>query len=192
MPTSATWTDHFNRNMTELGIPTPEGLFDSLTTAIATIGTLEELVRTFGPRVTINELIRAGTLSDKLLVAGGMTASAYIGAAIGSAFVATVRTLTGGLGIEDMWIAIEQWPDSWPDLDLDGYWFNVPVLAPSPAATNALQVTQIELNSSVPIIPPGDPEEHLMQALQFDAEQLDVIVVGQRSDLTSEGPLLLV
>ena len=92
---------YFNENMQSLGLPTPTSLFSTLASSIATASAITGAVEKFGTRVTIGELIGAGILTEKLAVAGALTASFYVGAVIGSIAVATGRVLADGLSIAD-------------------------------------------------------------------------------------------
>jgi hypothetical protein len=74
--------------MSSLGLPVPQSLFADATTAVATIKSIQGAIA-IGGDVTIAELIGAGTLSEALAVAAGVTASFYVGALIGAAAYAT-------------------------------------------------------------------------------------------------------
>ena len=78
----------FKQNMEAIGLTAPMNLFSSQTSALQTIGQLAGLVKTFGMKVTIRELIGAGDLTDKLAFAGALYASYYLGGTIGSLMVA--------------------------------------------------------------------------------------------------------
>jgi hypothetical protein len=93
---------YFQQNMEAMGLPVPESLFTSFTTAIASTTTLVEALKKFGPRVTVLELIHAGFLTEKLKVIGAMTASFYVGAVIGSLFIAAQKQITGGKDLIDV------------------------------------------------------------------------------------------
>lgn len=92
---------YFRKNMEAMGLPAPATLFGSLQTATGTVSTIVGVVGRFGTRVTVGELIGAGTLGEGLLVASGVLASFYAGACVGSLAVATGQKLSGGLTIAD-------------------------------------------------------------------------------------------
>jgi hypothetical protein len=83
----------FKQNMEAIGLPVPTGLFATQQQAAATIGQLLGLVKTFGMKVTVRELIGAGNLTDFLGVAAAYSAAYYAGGAIGSLIVAIDRTI---------------------------------------------------------------------------------------------------
>lgn len=83
----------FKQNMEAIGLTVPTGLFATQQQAASTIGQLLGLVKTFGMKVTIRELIGAGTLTDFLGAAAAYSAAFYVGGAIGSLIVATDKTL---------------------------------------------------------------------------------------------------
>lgn len=85
---SKTWFEYFEESMSSLGLPVPQSLFADATTAVATIKSIQGAIAVGGD-VTIAELIGAGTLSEALAVAAGVTASFYVGACIGAAAYAT-------------------------------------------------------------------------------------------------------
>jgi len=78
----------FKDNMAAIGLTAPPNLFSSQVSALQTIGQLAGLIKTFGMRVTVGELIGAGDLTDKLAFAGALYASYYLGGTIGSLMVA--------------------------------------------------------------------------------------------------------
>ena len=69
--------------MSDMGLPAPESLFGTFTTAVATIAAIYKGIETYGTAVTIAELIGAGVLADALIVAGALSASFYAGACVG-------------------------------------------------------------------------------------------------------------
>lgn len=104
--------DYFKANMNAMGLPCPDSLFADLTTALATIKSIQAAI-TVGGNVTIAELIGAGTLSEGLAVAGGVAASFYLGACIGSLAVATGYSLADLLSCaDDNGIDRQGWSDS--------------------------------------------------------------------------------
>jgi hypothetical protein len=83
----------FKQNMEAIGLPVPTGLFATQQQAAATISQLAGVVKTMGMKVTIRELIGAGTLTEQLAVAAAYSAADYTGGTIGSLLVATDNTL---------------------------------------------------------------------------------------------------
>lgn len=83
----------FKQNMEAIGLTVPTSLFATQQQAASTIGQLLALVKTFGMKVTIRELIGAGSLTDFLAAAGAYSAAFYVGGAIGSLIVATDKTV---------------------------------------------------------------------------------------------------
>jgi hypothetical protein len=94
--------DYFRENMESLGLPAPQSLFGSVSTAIATSTTILTQVEKFGRKVTIREIIGAGTQLEKLAVIGACSAAYYAGAVIGSIAVALGRTLGNGTSLSDV------------------------------------------------------------------------------------------
>jgi hypothetical protein len=86
--------DHFADCMGTMGVPAPTSLFTSATAVTATIAAIEKAVTTFGTEVTIGELIGAGLLSEVLLAAGAVTASAYAGICAGCLMTASLESVT--------------------------------------------------------------------------------------------------
>lgn len=84
---------HFKNNMEGLGLPAPENLFGSISTATATAATILTQIDKFGRAVTLSEIIGAGTALEKLGVIGALLASFYAGAVIGSLAVASARRI---------------------------------------------------------------------------------------------------
>jgi len=86
--------DCFGRNMNALGLPAPSSIFGTIGVATATIREIAKTVATYGTKVTIGEIIGAGVvegavaagLGEVLGAIGGLTASFYLGACIGSFF----------------------------------------------------------------------------------------------------------
>jgi hypothetical protein len=75
--------------MSALGLPAPNSLFSSLTTALANLGAMLNAFKSVGPTATVAEMIGATVLKEKLDVIGVMAASYYVGAVVGSLIVAT-------------------------------------------------------------------------------------------------------
>jgi hypothetical protein len=89
-----TWGDHFADCMGTMGVPAPTSFFTSATAVTATVAAIEKAVTTFGTEVTIGELIGAGLLSEVLLAAGAVTASAYAGICVGCLGTASLESIT--------------------------------------------------------------------------------------------------
>jgi hypothetical protein len=98
---------YFKENMDSLGLATPESLFSNSQSAIATASTLLALIDKFGKKVTVAEMIGAGTKMEKLTVLGAVNASYYVGAVVGSIAVATGRTLAGGMSLSDVLLSAQ-------------------------------------------------------------------------------------
>lgn len=93
---------YFKENMDALGLPAPESLFGSVQSAVGTAAVILGFVDKFGTKVTVREMIGAGTRLEALGVAGACAAAFYVGAVIGSLAVATGRTLSGGTSLADV------------------------------------------------------------------------------------------
>ena len=86
----------FAANMTALGLPVPGSLFSTQQQVVSTIAQITGTIKTFGAKVTIGELIGAGTISEALAVASAFYASWSVGGLIGSLMVAADARLTCG------------------------------------------------------------------------------------------------
>ena len=93
---------YFKENMESMGLPAPQTLFSSVTSAVATATTLLSQIDKFGRHVTIGELLRAGTKLEQLAIVGACSAAFYVGAVIGSIAVATGRVLGNGATMTDV------------------------------------------------------------------------------------------
>jgi hypothetical protein len=101
---------YFKENMEALGlVPPPKSLFGTQQLAISTISTMIGCIDKFGTKVTVVELIGAGTKLEKMAVVGAVGASFYAGAAIGSLAVAAGRTLSGGTSLADVLYEASRW-----------------------------------------------------------------------------------
>ena len=98
----ATWSDYWKENKRALGFPVPDTWHSTETTVLTTVSAIVGAIEKFGSRVTLAELIRAGYMTERLAVLGACSASAFAGAAIGSAEVATGRYLSAGTSIADV------------------------------------------------------------------------------------------
>lgn len=92
---------YFKENMESVGLPAPHTLFATLASALATATTILTQIDKFGKKVTIGELIRAGTHLEQLAIVGAYSAAFYVGAVIGSIAVATGRVLGNGTSLAD-------------------------------------------------------------------------------------------
>lgn len=93
---------YFKENMEDLGLPAPETLFGSVQSTVGTITVILGFVDKFGPKVTVGELIGAGTKLEKLGVIAACSAAFYAGAVIGSLAVAAGRCLGNGTSMADV------------------------------------------------------------------------------------------
>jgi len=93
---------YFKQNMETMGLPAPETLFGNLQTTLASVSTLAGFVDKFGPRVTVGEMIGAGSKLEALGTIAACSAAFYVGAVIGSIAVATGRCIAGGVTMADV------------------------------------------------------------------------------------------
>jgi hypothetical protein len=93
---------YFKENMDSLGLDCPETLFATNGAAIQTAATILAVIQQHGSKVTVAELIGAGTGLEKLIYLGALRASFYAGAVVGSIAVATGRSLAGGISLSDV------------------------------------------------------------------------------------------
>jgi hypothetical protein len=100
---------YFKENMDALNLPAPESLYGSVVTAQASISSMLAYVDKYGTRVTVLEMIGAGTNLERLATVGAMQGAGYIGAVIGSLAVATGRTLAGGTSLSDVLFEASRW-----------------------------------------------------------------------------------
>lgn len=70
---------YFKENMQALGLCAPDSLFGSQQAAVGTISTILTFTDKFGPKVTIRELIGAGTKLERLGAMGAVCAAFYAG-----------------------------------------------------------------------------------------------------------------
>lgn len=101
-PKQPNWFSYFKENMSDMGLDVPSSWFGKGAKVTAYIAALVALVEKFGSRVTVTEVVKAGTKGEGLLVVGAGYASWYLGAAVGSAAVATGRTAACGTRISDV------------------------------------------------------------------------------------------
>lgn len=101
---SKTFYEVFSSNMKILGLPVPETMFGTVTTALGTIGTIAGAIAKIGTSATVSELFltiplsagavaTASAVGEIIAVAGACSAAFYIGACIGSALIAAYETL---------------------------------------------------------------------------------------------------
>lgn len=100
---------YFKENMDSLGLPAPETLFGSVQSTVGTVTTLLGVVDKFGTKLTLAEVVGAGTKLEKLGVVAACSASFYVGAVIGSLAVATGRCLGHGTSLGDVLLQAARW-----------------------------------------------------------------------------------
>jgi hypothetical protein len=101
---------YFKENMEGLGLTAPpESLFGTQQLALSTISAILAYIDKFGPKVTVREMVIAGTRLEKLATLGTLGAAYYAGAAIGSLAVATGRTISGGTSLGDVLFEASKW-----------------------------------------------------------------------------------
>ena len=100
---------YFKENMDDLGLPAPEGLFGSLQSAVGTVTVIVGFADKFGPKVTLGEVIGAGTKLEALGVVAACSAAFYAGAVIGSLAVASGRCLGNGTSLADVLFEASRW-----------------------------------------------------------------------------------
>ncbi|WP_081933830.1 hypothetical protein [Massilia sp. 9096] len=101
---------YFKENMEGLGLtPPPESLYGTQALAISTISAILAYIDKFGTKVTVMEMVGAGTKLEKLTVMGSLGAAYYAGALIGSLAVATGRTLSSGTSLADVLLEASKW-----------------------------------------------------------------------------------
>ena len=93
---------YFKQNMDSMGLPAPDSLFGNLERAVASVSTLTAFVDKFGPRVSVGELIGAGSKLEVLGTIAACSAAYYVGAVIGSIAVATGRSVAGGVTMAEV------------------------------------------------------------------------------------------
>jgi hypothetical protein len=98
------FSEAFTANMTDMGLPVPTSLFGTLTTTLGTVGAIAGAIAKVGAEATVAEIfltlpLGAGTAAtaaatgEVVAVVGGLAASFYVGACIGSVLVAAYDTL---------------------------------------------------------------------------------------------------
>lgn len=104
----------FKENMAALGLPAPESLFGSIQSTVTTATAILAYIDKFGTKVTVGELIGAGTRLEGLGTAGACAAAFYVGAVIGSLAVASGRSLSNGTSLSDVLMTVSRWGFSRP------------------------------------------------------------------------------
>lgn len=99
---------YFKENMESLGLPAPVSLFGTLQAAVTNTLIFMNQIDKYGTKITVRELVVAGTRLEKMGVAAALAASFYVGAVIGSIAVATGRSLAGGVSISDVLMTANQ------------------------------------------------------------------------------------
>jgi hypothetical protein len=100
---------YFKENMDALGLAAPESLYGSVVTAQASIQGMLGYIDKFGTKVTVLEMVGAGTNLELLLTVGAAQGAYYVGATIGSLAVATGRALAGGTSLSDVMFEASRW-----------------------------------------------------------------------------------
>ncbi len=95
---------YFKENMAGVGMPVPEGMFETYSRATLTAGTLLGALQTLGAGATAAELFGATVAAEKVLILATIGAAAYVGAVIGSVAVASGRVLGCGARMSDMFV----------------------------------------------------------------------------------------
>jgi len=87
---SDTFEQSFRRNMDALHLPAPDSIFTSVSVTIGSISGIAAIVEGNGGRAaTMRAVIAAGSVSTRFNIAGGILATLYLGACVGSLLVAT-------------------------------------------------------------------------------------------------------
>jgi hypothetical protein len=105
---------YFKENMDALGMPAPESLFGSVQTTVSTVTAILVFIDKLGPKVTVKEMVGAGTRLEGLGTVGACAAAFYIGAVIGSLAVASGRSLGNGTSLGDVLFEAARWGFSRP------------------------------------------------------------------------------
>jgi hypothetical protein len=105
---------YFKENMDGLGLPAPESLFGTVQAAVGSASVILGMVDKFGKRVTVGELIGAGTRLEGLAVISTCAAAFYVGAVVGSIAVATGRSVADGASLSDVFATVSRYHFSRP------------------------------------------------------------------------------
>ena len=97
-PTAITFYDAFRQNMHTLGLPAPRTLFETATTAQASVNAISKVVDRY-PNATLREVFRtmpqpfgAAAMAEYAVITGGLFAAYYVAACITSAVLAVDQT----------------------------------------------------------------------------------------------------
>jgi len=101
-PKQSSWFSYFSENMDDMGLEVPTSWFGKGAKVTGYIAALVAVAEKFGPRVTVTDVVVAGSKGEQLVVVGAGYASWYLGAAVGSAAVATGRYVACGTQIGDV------------------------------------------------------------------------------------------
>jgi hypothetical protein len=93
---------YFKNNMEAMGLSAPKELFGTFEKSIGAAFAISKAVETYGTKVTIGELIGAGTIAEGLGTMVTVAAAYYLGAVLGSIAIATGQSLSGGSTIADV------------------------------------------------------------------------------------------
>ncbi|HLJ50794.1 MAG TPA: hypothetical protein VKU01_32510 [Bryobacteraceae bacterium] len=74
----------FKESLESLGLPAPDSLFKTSQEALKVIAAIAAAVAKLGTKVTIGEVIGAGTPAEGLIAAAGVSTAFYLGACIGA------------------------------------------------------------------------------------------------------------
>lgn len=105
---------YFKENMDGLGLPAPESLFATLQAAVGSASVILGMVDKFGKRVTVGELIGAGTRLEGLAVISACSAAFYVGAVVGSIAVASARSMADSVSLSDVLATVNKYHFSRP------------------------------------------------------------------------------
>lgn len=86
---------YFKENMDGLGLPAPESLFGNHQAAVGSASVIPGMVDKFGKRVTVGELIGAGTRLEALAAISACAAAFYVGLASTSRALLPVTPIIG-------------------------------------------------------------------------------------------------
>jgi|GEM_PF-1479460 len=90
------WGQLFNKNMEDMGLVAPTNFYSTSKTFLLSVGPMVGAVERFGSTATVIEITSTGSAVtataavDLAIAAGALYGAWYIGAAIGSAFTASV------------------------------------------------------------------------------------------------------
>lgn len=94
--------DYYRENMTAMGYPVPDSFAGNFTLLLGTVTGIEGYITTYGPRVTVRDLVGAGLLKDRLLTIGALNGAFYLGCIVGSLAVAAGRVAGKGTSLADV------------------------------------------------------------------------------------------